>query len=393
MTPRVREWLSVGAPIAALVVCAFVAALTYALSVSAEQDQAAAQREHRLVSLALSEMAASRRQFAREYAEWDDAYDHIVLDFDAAWADSNYYPTAFDHLAVADSNGRIVYQRSSTDVQENLVDRLDAAELLGGQARALIGAAAKAAHGEPEVAGFVRGPNGQLVVVAASLIRPADGAVQDAEPRYLLTIDQVNDERLATLGTRADVTALRFGPPGASTLGEWHYRLTGPDGRATGDVVWRRSHPGLAALTARAPFVALLFLLLGVAGGLVTRAFVRTRLRASEADRLAAEAANIAKSQFLANMSHEFRTPLHAIIGYSELLLEDAESRGDRQSTHDLSRLHTSSQHLLSLINDILDLAKVESGALEAKKRDVALEGLVDQFGATARPLCIKNEN
>ncbi len=393
MTPRVREWLSVGAPIAALVVCAFIAALSYALSVSHEQDQAAADREHRLVSLALSELAASRRQFAREYAEWNDAYEHVVRRFDAEWADSNYYPAAFDHLAVADASGRILYQRSSADIQNGLADRLDADELLGAQARALVHAAAKASRMEPEIAGFVRGPNGQLVVVAASRIRPADGDVDAAPPRYLLTIDQVIGDRLATLAMRSDLAALRFRPPGATTIDEWHYRLTGPDGHPVGDMTWHHSRPGFAALMARAPFVALLFLLLGIAGGLITRAFVRARLRASESDRLAAEAANMAKSQFLANMSHEFRTPLHAIIGYAELLMEDAEGRGDSQSAQDLTRLHASSQHLLALINDILDLAKVESGALEANKREIALEALVDQLGATARPLCIKNEN
>ena len=75
----------------------------------------------------------------------------------------------------------------------------------------------------------------------------------------------------------------------------------------------------------------------------------------------AAEAANAAKSTFLANMSHELRTPLNAIIGYSEMLMEDAEDENE-DFIPDLDKINNSGKHLLGLINDILDLSKVESG-------------------------------
>ena len=78
----------------------------------------------------------------------------------------------------------------------------------------------------------------------------------------------------------------------------------------------------------------------------------------------AAEAANEAKSTFLANMSHELRTPLNAIIGYSEMLIEDAEDENE-DFIPDLDKINSSGKHLLGLINDILDLSKVESGKME----------------------------
>ena len=83
-----------------------------------------------------------------------------------------------------------------------------------------------------------------------------------------------------------------------------------------------------------------------------------------EADkaRLEAEAASRTKSAFLANMSHELRTPLNAIIGYSELLVEDATDRGDTTSVEDLEKIQGAGKHLLSLINGILDLSKIEAG-------------------------------
>ena len=79
-----------------------------------------------------------------------------------------------------------------------------------------------------------------------------------------------------------------------------------------------------------------------------------------------ADEAKLAKSQFLANMSHELRTPLNAIIGYAEMLQEDAEDSGDDAAVQDLNRILTAAKHLLSLINEILDLSKIEAGRMEA---------------------------
>ena len=78
-----------------------------------------------------------------------------------------------------------------------------------------------------------------------------------------------------------------------------------------------------------------------------------------------AERAGAAKAEFLAKMSHELRTPLNAVIGYSQILLEDAEIEGDAESVADLTKIHTAGQHLLKLVNEILDLSKIEAGKME----------------------------
>jgi len=78
-----------------------------------------------------------------------------------------------------------------------------------------------------------------------------------------------------------------------------------------------------------------------------------------------AEAANVAKSQFIANMSHELRTPLNAVIGYSEMLQEEYDVLNPEEVLSDLGKINTAGKHLLNLINDVLDLSKIESGKME----------------------------
>ena len=109
--------------------------------------------------------------------------------------------------------------------------------------------------------------------------------------------------------------------------------------------------------------------------------------------RHAAESANLAKSQFLANMSHELRTPLNAIIGYAEMLQEDAEDRGDNTSIQDLSRILTAAKHLLTLINEILDLSKIEAGRMEAAPSQFDPHEMLDDLIETVRPLAEQNGN
>ena len=107
----------------------------------------------------------------------------------------------------------------------------------------------------------------------------------------------------------------------------------------------------------------------------------------------AAEAANVSKSQFLANMSHELRTPLNAIIGYSEILQEDALDLGEDDFVIDLEKIHKAGNHLLGLINDILDLSKIEAGQTELDLETFDLSEVIQEVATTVKPLFLRNSN
>ena len=113
----------------------------------------------------------------------------------------------------------------------------------------------------------------------------------------------------------------------------------------------------------------------------------------AQVDKMRAEAANEAKSRFLANVSHELRTPLNAIIGYSEMLEEDADDQGDKQAGADANRIQVAAKHLLHLINEILDLSKIEAGKMDIYYEPFDVHQVVEDILTTIDPAIRKNRN
>jgi signal transduction histidine kinase/ActR/RegA family two-component response regulator len=107
----------------------------------------------------------------------------------------------------------------------------------------------------------------------------------------------------------------------------------------------------------------------------------------------AAEEANRAKSAFLANMSHELRTPLNAIIGYSEMLEEETHELGKVESVKDLQRIQGAGKHLLALINDVLDLSKIEAGRMGLNLETFNISNMIEEMVITLAPAISKNSN
>ncbi|MGY2048408.1 ATP-binding response regulator [Methylobacterium sp. JK268] len=131
--------------------------------------------------------------------------------------------------------------------------------------------------------------------------------------------------------------------------------------------------------------------------GTVTLVMDITDLKQRELDldlaRSEAERANQVKSEFLANMSHELRTPLNAIIGYSQMLREDAADDGNAAAAADLTKIEGAGQHLLGLINDILDLSKIEAGKMELFFEEVEIPALLEDVRLLIEPVAARNDN
>jgi signal transduction histidine kinase len=106
-----------------------------------------------------------------------------------------------------------------------------------------------------------------------------------------------------------------------------------------------------------------------------------------------AERAGAAKADFLAKMSHELRTPLNAVIGYSQILIEDAADEEDEETAADLERIHSAGHHLLRLVNEILDLSKIEAGKMELDNTSFAIEPLIEETLAQFRTAAERNGN
>jgi signal transduction histidine kinase len=120
---------------------------------------------------------------------------------------------------------------------------------------------------------------------------------------------------------------------------------------------------------------------------------ISQHIRHLQQAKITAEQASVAKSQFLANMSHELRTPLNAILGYSEMLWDDAQDLGNQEMMEDLRMINTAGRHLLSLINDILDLSKIEAGRMNVYLETFNLRQLIEHVVATVKPLIAQNDN
>src|SRR5579863_2422711 len=155
---------------------------------------------------------------------------------------------------------------------------------------------------------------------------------------------------------------------------------------------------GLVSTTAAAIYVAMMALYYAqvqasqseLEGEMRQHMATATALRTATEE---AERASAAKAEFLAKMSHELRTPLNAVIGYSQILLEDAEIEGDSASVADLSKIHLAGQHLLKLVNEILDLSKIEAGKMELDLEEVDICAVIEDIAENAKPAAANNGN
>jgi PAS domain S-box-containing protein len=272
-------------------------------------------------------------------------------------------------------------------------------------------------EGDDELAEVGRTANAML-----QSLQDAQRVQKESEARYRALVELSPDAILVTsrgkiLFTNSGAERLFGAAPGGllgtllrdrihpDSRGKLQVQLGGIDPQSTlaGSAIHfgfsRMTEAQIVTLDERVVDVELVSVVIDYLGSAAVQAIIRDATdrkrveRELERAKEAAETANAAKSAFLANMSHELRTPLNAIIGYSEMLEEEARDADQEALIPDLRNVQTAGRHLLTLINDLLDLSKIEAGKLELQLEPCDVQGLVREVAATVRPLAEKNGN
>lgn len=382
-----------------------------------EQDDLAERSAQHLARSILGGEAEVVADYARDYGVWDASVANLVLDLNEAWASENIGTWAHDSLKmdatlVVDGADRPFYGmidgvRIGSEVVNRITDGLDS----------LI-AAVRHAGPNPNgvaVAGFVMVDGVPAVAAAAPIVwedgRPAfDRGGAASVLIYMRTLDP---DTLLSLDQRFLLPGLHFEPVDDAPDPHTFIPIETSAGVLLGRLAWTPDRPGIATLRPlMIPGAAALLVFGGLLWTVVHRAqravrelelshqALRTQAtslaaardraehqRALEVElRVQAVSASRSKSEFLALVSHELRTPLNAILGFSEIIAKQAfgPATGDRAQPY-ARYIYESGSHLLSLINDILDLSKVEAGRYELQDEDIPLGDLLERCTALLR--------
>jgi signal transduction histidine kinase len=372
-------------------VAAFVGAVWLA---GRRADSLAEAEKVQQVERLLATRAASLATTNRDWAWWNEGIEKFITLPDRTYADQNLGDYAADtfglHAALAispDDRPIFAYLRGRPVLDSTAIQWLAVLRPLIERTRAESkeGPVPSTAYAELQ---------GQLVFVSATAMTPEKGTprVDWVRPAVLVFVRAIDADFLASVAEEAGTKEMR-----AVAIGEKaRVVLTGGRGEPVAGLTWAAAQPSAAILRQILPsgFVIVLFML-GVGGFIASRLLAMTTRYRHERDAqearlsaamLEAQAANHVKSQFLAAMSHEIRTPLNAIIGYSEMLkLGYVGALEDKQRQY-LDSIELAGRHLLSLLQDILDLARIEAGRDLLDEEDLAVDAVISKAVSMTAP-------
>jgi signal transduction histidine kinase len=346
-------------------------------------DHAAKRREQILVDNGLAGRMQEAENAAMSETMWDEAVRNLDLKYDPAWAHANvgqyFNQTAgFEISYVLDGADKAIFAMEGDTLKPATAFNrfaLAAAPLLEKTRKA------EAARGpfhftpgdnkmvtEPIQASAIVSDSGRVYMLTATLVQPDFGrALPRARAPIVFTGEAIDAGFLKALSSRYLLDGLTMTSPDAE-IAPQDARVPLRNGGTTLAVLrWAPQRPGAALFASAAPpLLGVLTVFAGVAIWLWLRGRkMAGEARAAEARAEASRAADMAKSAFLAKMSHELRTPLNAIIGYSEILQDGAAAAKRTQEYADHDRILIAARHLLSLINDLLDLSRIEAGRMD----------------------------
>lgn len=322
-----------------------------------------------------------------DWAYWNEAIEKFVLQPDAAYADENLGIYGRDSLGlhaqfVVDPTDTVIFAyRDGEPVPVEL------AEGWVAQLAPLIARTRRDLGEKPVPAAAYFELYGQLVIVSAAAMAPEAGSapIDWPRPAVLVFMEAMDSTLLQAVGEAAGVQDLH--PVPADFPAREKTLLLGMDGEPLRALTFDLRLPSETIFAELRPMqIAIAVLLLGI-GWLIARRLLQMAARyqherevheeALSRAMLDATAASHAKSQFLANMSHEIRTPLNGVIGYAEMLKLGYLGALNAKQSEYVTSIETAGRHLLALLQDVLDLAKIESGREDLEESEVDVESIV----------------
>jgi signal transduction histidine kinase len=395
--PRLGLWVSVAGPVTALFVLVAVAGFLLLDGIAREQDGVFRENSRAAVARSLDAAGEALSQLNTDYSIWDAAFEATTVRWNDAFLNDNMYSTAVQKLLIHSNQRGVRYQWTS----EELADRAE------GLTKAIVTALPERLELQDFIVAedaswrsvrYVGLYEGQPLVISVAPIRPITPelltpARERLEPDFLILAIVIDDKRIAQMAEMLGLKDLSFDSRAQPGPGAVRWSLDTAADQRLGFFTWRDERPGATAFGKRIGAIMAGLALISMLAVLVIWRMVSRQMhlleaarRAAEAAQHAAEEANVVKSQFLATMSHELRTPLNAIIGYAEILEENAGEEARVQDLDDAVRIHRSANHLLELINQILDHARIESGDIEIESKPTSIAALLDDVVSIVEP-------
>ncbi len=397
---RAKDYIRFGWPIVGLIALIGIAVLVLLSDIARDQDNTYKMNTRNFVAQSVQNWINSNSRISGEYALWNDAYDKITLGDDQEWMANNLFSNNLSAIYVT---------RPSTDVRFAFINPSEIKQTadLTEFVNTLDLTSQSPYQKKPSAETLSIAPNGlQLIdgkpaIIAAQPIRPDQNykgkLPSSTQPIDVVVaikfIDKKMLEDLATSFGLVNVTLHIGARTQDLSPNQIQHELISTSGEYLGWINWADTKPGTTAFAKRVWPIFIGLILVGFMTLLVTYRLLSNQVAMSEGARLSAEEASKTKSTFLANVSHELRTPLNAIIGYSEMIKEDCMSSGADQTAQDAGKVIGSAQHLLGLINDLLDHSKIEAGKMDLNPTETLLAPLFGGIGDALSSLFTKNNS
>jgi signal transduction histidine kinase len=394
-----QRYLRLGWPIVGLVTLIGAAGLWLLSDIAHQQDEAYRNSTAQFVEKSIDGLGKATISIGGEYSIWDDAVENITFVEDKDWIKTNFYAQNGVSLGVYRPSRGTHYLYMAPEfesmrraVQANIAPLTKVLNLHTNPYATKTAATTGANN-------FVM-IDGHLAAATVQPLQPEKGSAllpqyKKGEKDLVVFVsfigrDQINEIASSFGLTDANVT---FSPP---TPDQVQTRIAYPvkdyRGETLAWISWKDLRPGSTAFNKRLVPIILCLVLVGLLSILITVKIVAANLSLLSKAR-AAQEANKTKSNFLANVSHELRTPLNTIIGYSEIIEEESIETGQDQTARDAKKVVRSAQHLLALINDLLDHSKIEAGKMDLNPAQTELTPLLMGVSEAVSGQIAKNAN